>query len=123
MKIILSALLLGCLATPCFADEFLDSGVQFSQRCHTVPGFIVQGRATDEHMAPEIAVMCIYYTRGAVDGLFTGFSLSNLPEDLTTTQIMLITLRYIDQHPEEANEPTVDLMKAALRESYPPSQH
>lgn len=128
---IVSVLLLAGLVMPCFGTDMTDllddSGLRYSQHCSKVAR---QPPAHNWPPSPEVLdeMACAYFTRGAMEGLvvadvhsrLAGVPLFDAPEDLSNTQVMLITLRYIDQHPEKMNQMTVTLMLNALRDTYPP---
>jgi hypothetical protein len=109
--------ILAALVTPGFADDTIsESGLQFVQHCRAVAHDPeLKQAATNEELFT--AVSCIGYSRGLLDGLIVanaiaehdGWMLYKLPEKITAVQAMLVTVAYIDRHPEKTTRADGDL--------------
>ena len=71
---------------------------------------------------------CAWYIRGVIEGVQTlvqpsqpGHSLLCMPDDLPGSQLTAIFGKYLDDHPEQRNEPAIALIVRAMTTAFPPT--
>jgi len=137
MKTAITRTLLGLAiiaAVPAFAatntstDNLLDaSALEYASHCRVSARFDTWNPTTIAEAVDGAG--CVFFTRGVMGGLDmanevakrNGYSLFDRPDSATVEQIMLLTIRYIDRHPEELHVLTVYVIAEAVREAFPPA--
>lgn len=120
-----AALLLGLIfsSSLCLAQKIQapsTNGLALLRQCHLAKSFIEGGGSTES--APE-AMYCL----GVINGAFDALQLSTLgapkmlclPKSITTAQLTLVVIKFVDEHPEALNMSDGTLATIAIVASYP----
>lgn len=115
------------LAAPCAALDLAQSGSNFVQVCSAA--FQMKSSLTHAKVLQNAA--CAQFVQGVVEGSRaenerinemkkgTFPPLFDIPREVTASQELLITLKYINENPEKAGLATCILVREALQKVFP----
>ena len=106
-------------------DAFTASGNAFVRVCSVVD------KQTGTNDDSNNLALCMGYVQGFADGVTLGVKYSNalsskdakpvfcVPDDVTTSQLIRVALKYIRDNPADAHHSTASLLMAAIGTNFP----
>ena len=81
----------------------------------------------DSISGPQMKLPCTYYAMGLLGGMgvvndVSGEIAYNIPDDAPRGQLIMVVLKYMENHPARLNQPTPLIFFEALRDAYPPKR-